>query len=76
MTLSFNLFDEHDFASLFPEIKSGQKQLQHDLLLDLIRADFSARSGAGGDPELAKWNVEKVEALAVALQALTEELSK
>jgi hypothetical protein len=72
MTLSFNLFDEYDFASLFPEIKSGKKQLQHDLLLDLIRADFFARSGAGGDTELAKYNVEKVEALAVALQSLTE----
>jgi hypothetical protein len=72
MTLSFNLFDEHDFASLFPEVKSGKEQLQRDLLLDLIRADFAARSGAGGNTELAKWNVEKVESLAVALQALTE----
>ena len=73
MTISFNLFEKHDFASLFPEVKSGKEQLQRDLLLDLIQADFSARSGAGGDTEVAKHNVEKVEALAVALQTLKEE---
>ena len=77
MTRSFNLCDEYDFASIFPcKIKSGKEQLQRDLLLDLIRTDFSVRGAATrdwSDVEVDKSNSEKIEALAVALQALKEE---
>ena len=73
MNIPFNLFDEYDFETLLPEVTSAKERLQRDLLLDIIRADFSARSGSGGDTAIAQYNVERVEALARALQALKEE---
>jgi hypothetical protein len=73
MNIAFNLFEEHDFESLLSEVTSAKERLQRELLLDIIRSDFSARSGAGGDTAVAKYNAERVEALALALQALKEE---
>jgi hypothetical protein len=73
MSDPFNLFDEFDFHSILPKGTSAKELLWRNLLLDIIRSAFVARSGAGGDTFVAKYNAERVEALALALQALTGE---
>ena len=73
---SFNLFEENDFNSVFPEPRNGKESLQRDLFRQLMRSDCLAnRSGrlTKRDEEMIKLTKEEIDALVIALQALKEE---
>tara|TARA_R100001369_G_scaffold22388_1_gene40784 strand:- start:190 stop:432 length:243 start_codon:yes stop_codon:yes gene_type:complete len=73
---SFNLFEENEFNSVFPEPRNGKEVLQRDLFLQLMRSDSLAnRSGrlTKRDEEMIKRAKEEIDALVIALTALKEE---
>jgi len=71
MTLGFNLFEEHEFNSLFPDAKNGRESLFRDLLLRLITADYGVRSRSSED--LRDYRKSEIEGLVIALHALKDD---
>tara|TARA_R110000796_G_scaffold23332_4_gene66918 strand:- start:375 stop:614 length:240 start_codon:yes stop_codon:yes gene_type:complete len=73
---SFNLFEENDFNSVFPEPRNGKESLQRDLFRQLMRSDSLANRSdrlTKRDEEMIKLTKEEIDALVIALQALKEE---
>tara|TARA_R110000822_G_scaffold42142_13_gene114886 strand:+ start:1469 stop:1723 length:255 start_codon:yes stop_codon:yes gene_type:complete len=75
---SFNLFEENDFNSIFPEPRNGKESLQRDLFRqlmrsELMRSDCLANRSGRLNEEMIKFTKEKIEALVIALTALKNE---
>ena len=70
---SFNLFEENDFNSIFPEPRNGKEVLQRDLFRQLMRSDSLANRSGRLNEEMIKFTKEKIEALVIALTALKNE---
>ena len=73
---SFNLFEENDFNSIFPEPR--KESLQRDLFRqlmrsELMRSDCLANRSGRLNEEMIKFTKEKIEALVIALTALKNE---